>query len=84
MYHPAFPHESTADQFFDEDQWKAYYDIGRFMAGDLLQTDVTDEAGAYLNKCHVNTIRELYDRFDRIKNRTDMESYLNYPNYPSI
>jgi hypothetical protein len=79
MYHPAFPHESTADQFFDEDQWEAYYDVGRFMAGDLLQTDVTDEAGAYLDKCHVNTIRELYDRFDRIKNRTDMDSYLKYP-----
>jgi hypothetical protein len=31
--HPAFPHESTADQFFDEAQWESYrrlgYHIGR-------------------------------------------------------
>lgn len=45
-YHPAFPHESTADQFFDHDQWGAYYNLGRFMAGDLLGiyhiNDITD------------------------------------------
>lgn len=27
-YNPEFPHESTADQFFDEAQWDAYYDLG--------------------------------------------------------
>jgi hypothetical protein len=42
--HPAFPHESTADQFFDGAQWRAYYYLGRFMAGDLLREDVTDPA----------------------------------------
>ena len=31
--HPAFPHETTADQFFDEAQWESYrrlgYHVGR-------------------------------------------------------
>jgi hypothetical protein len=40
--HPDFPHESTADQFFDDDQWEAYYKLGRFMAGDLLNINLRD------------------------------------------
>jgi hypothetical protein len=36
-WHTAFPHESTADQFFDEPQWNAYYTLGKHMAEDLLQ-----------------------------------------------
>ncbi|MBI4518021.1 MAG: hypothetical protein HY699_19635 [Deltaproteobacteria bacterium] len=39
-YHPDFPHESTADQFFDEAQWFAYYTLGRFLAGDVLGLDL--------------------------------------------
>lgn len=65
-YHPAFPHESTADQFFDEAQWKAYYNLGRFMAGDLLGIDVTDEERAEFSRCGVKTIDELYAVFDKI------------------
>ncbi|MDY6932943.1 MAG: hypothetical protein SVZ03_01810 [Spirochaetota bacterium] len=42
-FHPTFPHESTMDQFFDEAQWTAYYNLGRFMAGDLLNIDVRNE-----------------------------------------
>jgi hypothetical protein len=43
--HPDFPHESTADQFFDEAQWEAYYDLGKRMAGDLLKIDdIEDES----------------------------------------
>lgn len=75
MYHPSFPNESTANQFFDEPQWKAYYDLGRFMCGDLLRVDVTDEKSA---ACRENSIKELYERFDKIKNRADLEKYLNY------
>ena len=26
--HPAFPHETTADQFFDEAQWESYRRLG--------------------------------------------------------
>ena len=42
-HHPAFPHESTANQFFDTPQWMAYYRLGRFLAGDVLGFDVRDE-----------------------------------------
>jgi predicted acylesterase/phospholipase RssA len=31
-YHPRFPQESTADQFFDPDQWNAYNMLGRKLA----------------------------------------------------
>jgi hypothetical protein len=37
--HPAFPHESTIDQFFDPDQWNAYYFLGRFIAQDIFKED---------------------------------------------
>ena len=36
-WHPAFPHESTADQFFDEPQWNAYYTLGKDMAEEVLR-----------------------------------------------
>jgi predicted acylesterase/phospholipase RssA len=75
MYHPSFPHESTVNQFFDEAQWKAYYDLGRFIAGELLRVDVTNEEQAV---CSENTIQKLYERFDGIHNKTDMENYINY------
>jgi hypothetical protein len=32
---PAFPHQSTVDQFFDEAQWEAYRKLGEISAGDL-------------------------------------------------
>jgi hypothetical protein len=76
-YHPAFPHESTVDQFFDEVQWKAYYNLGRFIAGDLLQIDVTEEKNSYQTNRPMNTINELYDVFDKIKNRSDLEKHLD-------
>ncbi len=71
-YHPAFPHESTADQFFDPDQWGAYYQLGRFMAGDLLgvnfREDEIDTEG-----CRVNSIDELLLKFQGI----DLEKFLS-------
>jgi hypothetical protein len=30
--HPDFPHETTADQFFDEAQWESYRSLGRHVA----------------------------------------------------
>jgi len=30
--HPAFPHESTADQFYGEDQFESYRRLGRHLA----------------------------------------------------
>ena len=34
--HPEFPHEATADQFFDEPQWESYRMLGEHMAIDLV------------------------------------------------
>ena len=42
IYNPDFPHESTADQFFDPVQWTAYYDLGRFICADVLGIDNLD------------------------------------------
>ena len=33
--HPAFPHESTGDQFFDEAQWESYRRLGEHIAQDV-------------------------------------------------
>jgi hypothetical protein len=36
IYHPDFPHEPTSDQFFDEIQWEAYYQLGQYLGSDIL------------------------------------------------
>jgi hypothetical protein len=36
IYHPDFPHEPTSDQFFDEIQWEAYYQLGQYLGADVL------------------------------------------------
>jgi len=36
IYHPDFPHESTADQFFDPVQWEAYYMLGQYLGAEVL------------------------------------------------
>jgi len=36
VYHPAFPHEPTSDQFFDEVQWESYYRVGQYIGADVL------------------------------------------------
>lgn len=36
IYHPDFPHEPTSDQFFDEVQWEAYFQLGQFIGADVL------------------------------------------------
>jgi hypothetical protein len=52
-----FPHETTADQFFDEDQFEAYRALGRHVAGDLFLERLIGKldaqhhrAGAWLKK----------------------------------
>ena len=34
--HPAFPHDSTGDQFFDESQWESYRVLGEEVAKKIL------------------------------------------------
>jgi hypothetical protein len=36
VYHPSFPHEPTADQFFDRVQWESYYRLGQHIGADVL------------------------------------------------
>ncbi len=50
IYHPDFPHESTADQFFDPIQWTAYYELGRFIGSDVLGIDDLDGYLKHLDK----------------------------------
>jgi hypothetical protein len=61
-YHPNFPHESTADQFFDEKQWTAYYKLGKYIAGDLLGVDAENDP-QYGEKISINTAKELCRQF---------------------
>jgi len=44
--HPAFPHESTADQWFDEDQFEAYRHLGQSIAEDLCRKWLAGDADA--------------------------------------
>ena len=72
--HPAFPHESTADQFFDVDQWEAYYTLGRFMAGDMLGIDLRDpnDLSAQALRFGRKSVEELF-RFFSAEMRSVME-----------
>ncbi len=64
IYHPEFPHESTADQFFDEIQWEAYYQLGQYIGSDVLGID---DFEAFQKKDHPKPkceIEDLIDYFD--------------------
>jgi hypothetical protein len=42
---PTFPHETTADQFFNEAQFEAYRALGYHMAGDLFSREIFSKGG---------------------------------------
>ena len=68
IYHPDFPHESTADQFFDPVQWTAYYELGRYICGDVLGIDNLDKYLQEMEKSNrpdVNIDELVYRRFGR-------------------
>lgn len=44
--HPSFPHESTADQWFDEDQFEAYRHLGQSIAEELCRNWLAGDAEA--------------------------------------
>lgn len=58
IYHPTFPHESTADQFFDEVQWEAYYQLGKYIAADVLHLN---DLEYYLEQGISLSVEELID-----------------------
>jgi hypothetical protein len=39
---PSFPHQSTAEQFFDEAQWESYRKLGEHIAEQLFRSSSTD------------------------------------------
>ncbi len=43
--HPEFPHQTTLDQFFDEEQFEAYRQLGAHVAGGLFATCLMDGKG---------------------------------------
>lgn len=73
-YHPAFPHESTANQFFDPDQWNAYYQLGRFMAADLLQVEISEQSPAA--SPYRFTREELFRKFENLVDSNMLEFHL--------
>ena len=41
--YPAFPHESTADLFYDEEQFEAYRSLGHHIVEDVFRTEITGQ-----------------------------------------
>ena len=65
IYHPEFPHESTADQFFDPVQWESYYQLGQFIATDIL--DLPKPPDEYKRGDRDISIEDLIAHFDEVK-----------------
>jgi hypothetical protein len=66
IYHPDFPHEPTSDQFFDEIQWEAYFQLGQYIGADVL--GVTD-LGQYDNAPAPEvSVEQLLGWFDNKEN----------------
>lgn len=62
IYHPDFPHESTADQFFDPVQWESYFQLGQFIGTDVL--DAPNTPSEYQRGEHDLSIDQLIRHFD--------------------
>lgn len=60
---PDFPHQTTADQFFDEDQFEAYRALGRHVADDLFQPELisSDFSSGYKTR---DWLKALVDAID--------------------
>ncbi|MBR9921185.1 MAG: hypothetical protein GYB31_10135 [Bacteroidetes bacterium] len=69
IYHPAFPHEPTSDQFFDPVQWESYFQLGQFIAADVLELDsrTVNMIVAGTAKPECMQIADLLQHFDKKK-----------------
>jgi predicted acylesterase/phospholipase RssA len=74
IYHPDFPHESTADQFFDPVQWESYYQLGQFIATDVL--DAPKAPDEYQPGEKDISIDQLLSHFDKDENLFDKKDRL--------
>ncbi len=66
IYHADFPHEPTSDQFFDEIQWEAYYQLGQYIGADVL--GVTDLESYEGHEAPNITVEQLINWFDKQEN----------------
>jgi hypothetical protein len=64
IYHPSFPHESTADQFFDPVQWEAYFQLGQYIGADLLDIPNLEAYTEKGEKGHSISVDDLIKYFD--------------------
>ncbi|MEL7425479.1 MAG: hypothetical protein AAFN81_20990 [Bacteroidota bacterium] len=62
IYNPDFPHESTADQFFDPIQWESYFQLGQFIAADMLGCDNLNDFD--VEQAFTIPLDDLYRHFD--------------------
>lgn len=63
IYHPDFPHEPTSDQFFDEIQWEAYYQLGQYIGADVLGlTDLSQYEGHSAPEISVQQLIAWFDK----------------------
>ena len=75
IYHPSFPHESTADQFFDPVQWEAYYMLGQYLGAEVLDVKGLED---FFNNRKIApnfSIKDLLYRFDHDQNVKDLFVY---------
>ncbi|MCF8245349.1 MAG: hypothetical protein K9J46_09355 [Saprospiraceae bacterium] len=62
IYHPDFPQESTADQFFDKVQWESYYQLGQYIAADVLNLpEISEGQGREEHDVNIQRLIELFD-----------------------
>lgn len=64
IYHPTFPHESTADQFFDPIQWEAYYQLGQYIGAEMLGVDDLEKYADPASEAPEFSVEELIAWFD--------------------
>ncbi len=84
IYHPDFPHESTADQFFDPVQWEAYYMLGQYLGAEVLDVKGLNE---YFNNRKLApdfSIKDLLYRFDHDQEVKDLFLYRSDVSMPAV
>ena len=66
--HPSFPHESTGNQFYGEDQFESYRQLGYEIAFRTLRPVASERAGA------TTQTQKSYEVSDLVKSASRLES----------
>jgi|GEM_PF-1078140 len=83
IYHPDFPHESTADQFFDPVQWEAYYMLGQYLGAEVLDVKGLNEYFNNRKTAPDFSIKDLLYRFDYDQEVKDLFLYRSDVSMPT-